>query len=91
MVILRLIHISCVLIFQAFSLLKYLFVGCFNKNNHTVHKWILREISLTCDYLGGAFPKVGQILATRNDLLSVDICRSLSSLQDQVTAISPNI
>lgn len=35
--------------------------------------------------LGGAFPKVGQILSTRRDLLSPSICEGLARLQDDTS------
>lgn len=38
--------------------------------------------------LGGAFPKVGQILSTRSDLLPEQICQALARLQDDTLPMS---
>lgn len=56
----------------------------------TLRECFVKELPLICEHLGGAFPKVGQILATRADLLPLDICEALSCLQDQVKALSPS-
>lgn len=39
---------------------------------------------------GGAFPKFGQILSTRPDLLPKELCLELAVLQDQMPALKPN-
>jgi ubiquinone biosynthesis protein len=41
-----------------------------------------------CERTGGAFPKIGQILSTRPDLLPPAICAELAILQDRVSAPS---
>ena len=41
--------------------------------------------------LGGAFPKVGQILGTRSDLLPDELCRGLERLQDDTTPLPDNL
>src|SRR5690242_19744833 len=41
-----------------------------------------------CISLGGAFPKFGQILSTRADLLGDPIRSSLSTLQDNIPPMS---
>lgn len=40
------------------------------------------------EQLGGAFPKAGQILSTRSDLLPVSICEGLARLQDDTLPMS---
>ncbi|WP_158632893.1 ABC1 kinase family protein [Dulcicalothrix desertica] len=57
----------------------------------TLRVYFAQTLALICEHLGGAFPKIGQILATRADLLPLEICEALSCLQDQVKALSPNI
>jgi ubiquinone biosynthesis protein len=46
----------------------------------------LRRVLAQC---GGAFPKFGQVLSTRPDLLPAETCAQLSGLQDQMPAIRP--
>ena len=48
---------------------------------------LLRRLPGFCERLGGAFPKIGQILSTRADLLSEEVCRSLGRLQDEVGSL----
>lgn len=47
-----------------------------------------QRIRLAIEELGPTFIKLGQILSTRPDLVSVDIMEELSLLQDQVPAFS---
>jgi ubiquinone biosynthesis protein len=55
----------------------------------TKRLWALAP--LICSNLGGAFPKLGQILSTRADLLPSQLCASLSTLQDNVRAMPPRV
>lgn len=57
------------------------------RQDSVIEQW-LPEV---CERLGGAFPKVGQILSTRTDLLPGHICRGLSRLQNQVIPIELEI
>lgn len=41
-----------------------------------------------CERCGGAFPKVGQILSTRADLLPQTLCSGLTALQDEMAPLS---
>src|SRR5438132_13511714 len=41
-----------------------------------------------CHRCGGAFPKAGQLLSTRTDLLSNQVCLSLAALQDDMPPLS---
>jgi ubiquinone biosynthesis protein len=44
-----------------------------------------------CARLGGAFPKVGQILGTRADLLPARICATLARLQDDMPPLPAEV
>lgn len=49
---------------------------------------LLANILVTvCERCGGAFPKVGQILSTRPDLLPNDLCATLATLQDKMATL----
>jgi ubiquinone biosynthesis protein len=53
--------------------------------------WSTRLITsspVLLERLGGAFPKIGQILSTRADLIGEDLRVALSKLQDEVTPLS---
>ena len=50
-------------------------------------EWLGRSSAGLMERLGGAFPKTGQILSTRADLIPEDIRASLCQLQDQVTPL----
>jgi len=56
----------------------------------TLRAYFAKKLPRIFEHLGGAFPKVGQILATRADLLPLDVCEPLSDLQDQMKALSPS-
>lgn len=45
---------------------------------------IIKLFPKICEKSGGVFPKLGQILSTRVDILSSDICNELEYLQDNV-------
>jgi ubiquinone biosynthesis protein len=49
------------------------------------------RIRVMFEDLGGAYIKVGQLLATRRDLVGEDIARSLLSLQSAVPSDSPDV
>ncbi len=48
-----------------------------------------RIVRSTFDSLGGAFIKVGQLLALRRDLFAPEFCAELSDLHDRATAFPP--
>jgi len=48
---------------------------------------IAAESATLCENLGGAFPKAGQILSTRADLISAEVRSSLCRLQDNVAPL----
>lgn len=57
----------------------------------TLRQNLVQELPSICEILGGAFPKFGQILATRADLLPADICEALGRLQDRVQPIKSSV
>lgn len=46
----------------------------------------MSQVLMAC---GGAFPKFGQILSSRPDLLPQQLCAQLAALQDQMPALQP--
>lgn len=69
-----------------FFLAKSLMQGAIRSNRAEV--W--DEVSALLVRLGGAFPKVGQILSVRSDLLPASFCQSLAVLQDDMPRIAFN-
>lgn len=66
--------------------------GCLLGLTRPKHTSLLEHrLPIACERLGGAFPKLGQILSTRADLLPDDICRGLSRLQDKVAPIAGSV
>jgi len=91
MVVIRFLNVFLII---GFEVIRFVLAFCFHVlsgKRLTLRVYFTKELPLICERLGGAFPKVGQILATRADLLPLDICEALSCLQDQVKALSPNI
>lgn len=56
-----------------------------------VQSVINRSSASICERLGGAFPKAGQILSTRADLIGDELRSSLSELQDKVAPLSEKV
>ncbi|MCZ8190226.1 MAG: AarF/UbiB family protein [Microcystis sp. LE19-338.1B] len=91
MVIIRFLTIFIVVGIEG---VRFFLAFCFNSylgKRLTLRAYFAKYLPLVCERLGGAFPKVGQILATRTDLLPLDVCEALSCLQDRVKALSPII
>ncbi|OPF19754.1 hypothetical protein B1L04_02930 [Microcystis aeruginosa KW] len=89
MLIIRFLNVFLII---GFGVIRYVTAFCFQAlygRQPTLHECFVNELPIVCERLGGAFPKVGQILATRTDLLPLDVCEALSLLQDQVKALSP--
>jgi ubiquinone biosynthesis protein len=91
MVIIRFLNV-CLIV--GLEVIRFVLTFCAHivaRKHLTLRAYFAKELPLICQRLGGAFPKVGQILATRADLLPLEICEALSCLQDQVKALNPNI
>ncbi len=58
------------------------FVAVAMSYRHGFRQVVVGKLTPLCQRLGGAFPKAGQILSTRPDLLSADVCEALARLQD---------
>lgn len=54
----------------------------------TADPLLAQSLVAACERCGGAFPKVGQILSTRADLLPPALCVGLTALQDDMTPVS---
>ncbi|MGK7942044.1 MAG: ABC1 kinase family protein [Crocosphaera sp.] len=91
MVIIRFVFVVTVIAFEIFYSLAFLCFSSFGKNRQSISLLLAKRLPIICQRLGGAFPKVAQILATRADLLPLDICQALSCLQDRVKPLSPKI
>jgi ubiquinone biosynthesis protein len=61
------------------------------RRHSTAKTLIGRYLCKVLQESGGAFPKVGQILSTRPDLLPADICAELARLQDRIPPLKPAI
>lgn len=84
--ILDVIRIVAVM-YLAFRHLFWILARCLADDRLAFRQEFNRTSGLLCERLGGAFPKVGQILSTRADLVPEDIRTSLSKLQDNVAPL----
>lgn len=60
-------------------------VGQLAANDRSAGERVGRRIALALDELGPTFVKLGQILATREDMVPASIARELAALQDRAT------
>lgn len=63
-------------------------INSVRKGRGSVRDGLERSLGRLCESLGGAFPKAGQILSTRADLVPEKSRESLCELQDNVTPLS---
>lgn len=63
-------------------------VRCIEGRGSKLSQELANNWNLLCERLGGAFPKIGQILGTRADLIGEQPRASLSKLQDDTTPLS---
>jgi ubiquinone biosynthesis protein len=85
----RLFNVLFVVVLEVIQFALFLCSHRFSKKCLTFRAYFTKKLTIVCEHLGGAFPKIGQILATRADLLPLDLCEALSCLQDQVKPLSP--
>jgi len=60
----------------------------FNHKRATSQALLADKLRLFCENASGVFPKLGQILSTRADLLPVEVCGRLALLLDELPPLS---